>query len=89
MTKSTQERKSPQGLPRLLDLRTAAWYCGISPNQFVVHIGPRVKSTSVGRRKLWDIKVLDKHIDSLSGIASDEQSKLGMDHWLAKLDNGR
>jgi hypothetical protein len=52
--------------PRLLDRKQAAAYCGISPNHFDAHVGSALQAIAIGRRRLWDIRVLDRFIDGLS-----------------------
>jgi hypothetical protein len=73
-------------IPRLLSRKDAAAYCGVSPNHFCKYIGPSVKSTRFGRRVVWDVKALDKYLDSLIGSTIDDRS---IEYWLGKLDDDR
>ena len=58
-------------LPRLLCEEDAAAYLGRSRNKFRDGVAARVllqPSDQNGNRKLWDRRVLDRHVDALSGI---------------------
>jgi hypothetical protein len=64
------EGRLPVGVtPRLLSREAAATYCGISPTLFDVHIVPAVPAVQIGRRRLWDIKRLDRWLDQQSEFA--------------------
>jgi hypothetical protein len=70
------ERKLPAGMtPRLLTREAAATYCGISPNHFNVHLADAVPPISIGRRKLWDVKALDRWLDAQSGLSHPVDSR--------------
>ena len=76
-----------QGItPRLLSREDAAAYCGVSPNHFHKYIARSVTSTRFGRRVVWDIKVLDKYLDSLSDLDGTVTST---EYWLARLEDDR
>lgn len=51
---------------RLLDRKTAAQYCGLSPNSFDKYVG--VPPLRFGKRKLWDKVAIDRWLDRQSGI---------------------
>ena len=72
--------------PRLLSREDAAAYCGVSPNHFHKYIARSVTSTRFGRRVVWDIKVLDKYLDSLSDLDGTVTST---EYWLARLEDDR
>lgn len=62
-----ERRCLPPGLtPRLLSREAAAAYCGISPTTFDETIGEAVAPVELRRRKLWDIKAIDRWIDGRS-----------------------
>lgn len=60
----------------MLSREEAAAYCGISPNHFDEHVGKVVEPIPLGKRKLWDIRALDRFIDSISKVASDGSSSI-------------
>ena len=64
--------------PRLLDRKQAAAYCGISPNHFDAHIARFIQAITIGRRRLWDIRALDRFIDGLSTTRRHEISVQAM-----------
>lgn len=77
------ERRLPAGLtPRLLCREDAATYCGISPTHFDEHVAPSVPPLIMGRRSLWDIKMLDRWLDRRSGLGDALASE---DAWLGRL----
>lgn len=47
--------------PRLLNRIEAARYCGISVNHFLTHVP--VAPRSIGAKKLWDRKAIDRWLD--------------------------
>lgn len=57
--------------PRLLSEEQAAQYLGRSVTRFreqvAAHILPQ-PVTCNGRRRLWDLRLLDRYVDQLSGI---------------------
>lgn len=69
--------------PRLLDRRAAAAYCGVSPGSFETHVP--VPAIRVGRRRLWDIRALDRWIDS---VFNSVQPQASAKAWLEALDAG-
>jgi hypothetical protein len=79
----------PRGLtPRLLSRDAAAAYCGLSADTFEAVILVQPISLSA-RRRLWDIRALDRWLDQQSGIA---EPYIPAAEWLGKLDdrkNGR
>lgn len=54
--------------PRLLSRDLAAEYCGVAAPTFDEHIGKAVPPVEIGRRRLWDIKALDRWLDERSGL---------------------
>ena len=55
--------------PRLLNADEAASYVGVSKTTFLKGVGTLWPlSIHYGRRKLYDRKELDKHVDQLSGV---------------------
>ena len=86
MRKGITPQLPPGMTPRLLSREQAAAYCGVSRNYFNEHIATCVRCTPVGgRRKLWDITLLNEHIDRLSGITPNRESEMSDDDWLAGL----
>jgi hypothetical protein len=62
----------PRGVaPRLLSRAAAAAYCGVSPGLFDQTIARDVQAIEIRRRRLWDIKALDRWIDRRSQDAKD------------------
>jgi hypothetical protein len=60
--------------PRLLNADLAAAYVGVSKTTFLGDVGKRWPlPISQGRRRVWDIRQLDEHVDQLAGVgeASD------------------
>ena len=59
-------------VPRLLSSKTAAIYMGISPRAFETlwRSGRLPTPIRLGRRVLWDRKVLDLFVDQLSGVGA-------------------
>lgn len=54
----------------------AAAYCGLSEEAFDLQVEARIFPAPlplVGRRKVWDIKAIDRAFDVLSGLASDDR----------------
>jgi hypothetical protein len=70
--------------PRLLHRGQAAAYCGVSAGHFDDHIATAVPPISIGRRKLWDVRALDRYLDRLSGLDPDLQP---VERWLEGLGN--
>jgi hypothetical protein len=76
----------PRGLtPRLLSRDAAAAYCGLSPETFETVI-PVQPISLAARRRLWDIKALDRWLDQQSGLAEPHTPAA---EWLGKLRDGR
>jgi hypothetical protein len=72
----------PQSTPRLACRDVAAKYCGLSRSAFSdwVRIG-RLPTPIIGTAR-WDLKAIDRALDSLSGIEQTESSAL--DDWRVK-----
>jgi hypothetical protein len=51
--------------PRLLGVKDAAAYCGLSPNAFEAHVP--IEPLRFGKRKLWDRVSLDRYLDARAG----------------------
>lgn len=82
MTASGPRRASACMRPRLLTREQAAIYCGVSGPTFSVHCPVRPISLGPGKRlERYDIRSLDRWIDTLSGAAASS----GKD-WLAALE---
>lgn len=68
---------APQITPRLLCETLAAAYLGRSKTCFRQDVAkgrlPQPSDRN-GRRRLWDIRILDKHVDGLSGLAASSNS---------------
>jgi len=55
--------------PRLLSRDQAAEYCGgISTGLFDETIGSEVPPIELHKRKLWDVRALDRYLDECSGL---------------------
>jgi hypothetical protein len=50
----------------MLNRRAAAAYCGVSEATFTTHVVPCVPARSIGAKRVWDVKALDKWLDRLS-----------------------
>lgn len=63
-------------VPRLLSEDQAAHYLGVGKTQFRKRWQERTYPQPVkeGRRLLWDIKMLDRYVDALSGIGANSNS---------------
>jgi hypothetical protein len=70
-------------IPRLLTGKYAAFYCGVSLPHFLAHVAPRVAPISIGVKRLWDMKALDRWIDGEVGVG---QVSLSPEQWLDRLD---
>jgi hypothetical protein len=55
----------------LLSREQAARYCGISPNLFDETVGKDVAPIELQRRKLWDVRMIDRWIDGRRIYAKD------------------
>ncbi|MQR97826.1 hypothetical protein [Gluconobacter aidae] len=56
--------------PRCLPIRAAAEYLGIKESLFRERVAPEIASFTIGTRRLWDRKMLDRWLDRQSGIES-------------------
>ncbi|MBF0850478.1 hypothetical protein HKD27_06005 [Gluconobacter sp. R75690] len=54
--------------PRCLPIRAAAEYLGIKESLFRERVAPEIASFTIGTRRLWDRKMLDRWLDRQSGI---------------------
>ncbi|MBF0888091.1 hypothetical protein NKW55_04905 [Gluconobacter kondonii] len=54
--------------PRCLPIRAAAEYLGIKESLFRERVAPEIASFTIGSRRLWDRKMLDRWLDRQSGI---------------------
>jgi len=78
-----EKRRLPPGMtPRLLSRDQAAAYCGISAPHFDETVAKEVPALPLGRRNLWDRKLLDRWLDARSGIT---ESLRPVDDWLEDL----
>jgi predicted DNA-binding transcriptional regulator AlpA len=72
-----QNALPPTLAPRLINRDAAAAYVSVSPTKFdeMVRNGsmPKPKRLS-GRRKAWDVRVLDAAIDNLPDAANDNNN---------------
>lgn len=76
-----REHRLPPGLtPRMLCREAAAEYCGISGTHFDTHVD--VPPVEIGRRKVWDIRSLDRWLDQRSGLVEPLRQ---IDVWLGEL----
>jgi hypothetical protein len=67
---------------RLLNRQQAAEYCGVCVNTFIAHVTPEVRTITIGAKRLWDVRELDRWIDRrLVGVTEPSQAD-----WLARLD---
>jgi hypothetical protein len=71
---------------RLLSRHQAAAYCGISAPHFDATVAKEVPALQLGRRNLWDRKLLDRWLDVRSGITEEFRS---IDDWLEGLGADR
>ena len=57
-------------LPRMLDVKLAAYYVGLSPTTFVARVeaGQYPKPQQDGKRQLWDRLALDALLDVRAGM---------------------
>jgi hypothetical protein len=70
---------------RLLTSSEAAEYCGMGVGSFAVHCSVRPKRVRAVQRGLrWDVRDLDKWIDSLS--PDGEGLPSSPDEWLERMD---
>ena len=80
---SDRPRFLPAGItPRLLTREAAAEYCGVSANHFDAHVAKQVPAVEIGRRRLWDIKALDRWLDGQTGYVEASPAD-----WLARLSD--
>jgi hypothetical protein len=68
------EPRLPAGLtPRLLSVDQAAAYLGISANHFERHVAATIAAVSIGSRRLYDVKVLDRFVDGRAVMEEDKR----------------
>ena len=70
---AARERLAAIGIaPRGLELDLAAAYVGLSAPSFLAQVeaGRMPAPTSLGRRRVWDRRALDRAMDRLSGLPS-------------------
>lgn len=72
--------------PRLLSRDAAAAYCGVTGQHFEDTVGKEVPPITLGRRRLWDVKALDRWLDVRSGLVQPIRSN---DEWLEGLGDNR
>jgi hypothetical protein len=63
--------------PRLLSRELAAEYCGVTPPTFDEHVVPSVPPVELGRRRLWDVRALDRWLDEQSGLTEAPLPPIG------------
>lgn len=65
--------------PRLLGMAEAAAFLGVSPRTFEKfwRSYQMPQPHRIGRRLLWDVKLLDRYVDVLSGIETKEVDNEG------------
>jgi hypothetical protein len=69
------DRNLPAPLaPRLLCCKAAAAYCGMSAGSFTTYVAPHVAPLEFGRRRLWDLRMLDAWLDRRSRLDYDGPS---------------
>lgn len=82
----TDRPRLPQGMtPRLLGREAAAAYCGMSADTFETAVPVRPIALSV-RRRLWDVKALDRWLDQQSGLV---EALAPTEDWLGRLRDDR
>ena len=61
-------------VPRLLNADLAALYLGVSKRYFLDCVSKHKlpASVSIGRRVLWDRRILDQFVDALVGLPSND-----------------
>jgi hypothetical protein len=66
----------PAGMkPRLLSREAAAAYFSVGTGAFEKHVAPAVPPVAIGRRTLWDVKALDRWLDTKSGLPHPVDSR--------------
>lgn len=88
MPKPDRYHHIPHGAwPRGLDSAQAAAYVGQSKTTFLAYASRGIwpNPITLGKRKIWDIKALNKAFDRLMG---DDQSS-SADPWLERLKHGK
>jgi hypothetical protein len=68
-------------VPRLLNRKYAATYCGVSETTFNTHIVPHVRPMSIGKKLLWDRKAIDLWLDAPSGSTT-----VTSEQWLERVE---
>jgi hypothetical protein len=63
--------------PRLLSRDLAAEYCGVTPPTFDEHVATVIPPLEIGRRRLWDIRALDRYLDVRSGLVEPPLPSVG------------
>ena len=66
-------------MKRLLSISEAAQYCGICVTLFNREVAIAVSAVRIGERKLYDIRALDAHLDTIGGFPT--QSAPEVDHY--------
>jgi len=69
-------------LPRMMDVKFAAYYCGISPTAFLTRVkaGLLPPGRRDGKRVLWDLVTVNRALDRLSGVITDDSVDSLIDH---------
>lgn len=67
----------PATARRGYDRREAASYVGVSPPTFdkLVSQGSMPRPISIGKRRIWDRVALDRALDLLSGVQTDDHAQ--------------
>jgi hypothetical protein len=64
---------------RLLSRAEAAAYCGFRPSAFSAHVAAGRLPAALPALRKWDRKVLDAHLDRMSGLEKTEAAS--KDPW--------
>lgn len=68
---------APRHPPRVLSIREAATYCGVSELDFGELVRAKRLSGPIAASWGWDIVALDQAIDRISGVSRDAPLKTG------------
>lgn len=68
--------------PRCLPIRAAAEYLGIKESLFRERVAPEIASFTIGTRRLWDRKMLDRWLDRRLASRARRQRPGRAVHWM-------
>jgi hypothetical protein len=87
--RADRARLPPGMTPRLLTRDQAAAYCGISPAHFTETIAREVPAVMVRATMRWDVRALDRWIDTKAGLYDGSERQRSIAERLNADQNSR